>query len=312
MNLKPFLSLFIISKSVYITLYFIYILKISFKALSNEFDESNKSKFKINDIKNQLKHILFEVFPNLGNESDIMFVSKIKKDFTNYYNNKLKEISNMTGDSKLADKDTIYSKEIEDHLDFDFFNSKETLEYYFNFFDNLKEDEFTKVKIPYEKTIYGFFSNQEKIVNLFNSIIKIIEHIMNSRFGSSNLNQNIHNNQNGTNEKINIDYLSNKKDTDGYDMLVHEKEFIEANIKDNSNEKVKNIGKYDANNKYIIEKFYNPFIEKQKYRLALNENMGKIKKMTRSDALTNYNLNNKKVEIKKISNEILIYNNPSK
>lgn len=64
--------------------------------------------------------------------------------------------------------------------------------------------------------------------------------------------------------------------------------------------------------KRIAEKFYNPFIEKKSYNTKLNQNIGEIKKMTRSSALMNLYLTKKKKEIDNVADELIIYNNPSK
>jgi len=55
-----------------------------------------------------------------------------------------------------------------------------------------------------------------------------------------------------------------------------------------------------------------PYIKKKYYQIALNENIGMIKKNTRQSATDNFNLNKKKIELKKLSNDLIIYNNPSK
>jgi len=57
---------------------------------------------------------------------------------------------------------------------------------------------------------------------------------------------------------------------------------------------------------------YEPFIEKRSYLRTINENLGTIKKDTRHNISVNYKLNKKKVEFDKISNELILYNNPSK
>lgn len=274
-----------------------YFIIYSFKSIVNELSEELKMDYNVSDLKSRLEKILVEFFPKLGDESDSSFVKKIKEDFITYYQDKIKDLPDKVYDSS------------HDYIDYDLLNDKETLESYHDFITNLNDEDLFKVKVPYEKAIYNFFSKQSEIIDIFNSCISIIEYITENKM--KNLNKNSTQSSDPQSDKFNIEYLKNiSKNLDSYDMLVEEKEIYENNIKDNTNEKVRSLGKYDAKNKYIIEKFYNPFIEKQKYRLSLNENMGKIKKMTRNDAFINFNLNKKKNEIDKIANEIKIYNNP--
>jgi len=62
----------------------------------------------------------------------------------------------------------------------------------------------------------------------------------------------------------------------------------------------------------IIKKLYLPSKEKNIYNIVLNNGIDKIKKMTRENSTENFKLEKKRVEIDKISEEMLIYNNPSK
>ena len=64
-------------------------------------------------------------------------------------------------------------------------------------------------------------------------------------------------------------------------------------------------------NQRIIDKFYMPAIEKKYYQIALNANIGHIKKDTRQSATDNFLLDKKKIDIKKLTNEMILYNNPS-
>ena len=56
---------------------------------------------------------------------------------------------------------------------------------------------------------------------------------------------------------------------------------------------------------------YEPFIAKRSYLRTINENLGTIKKHTRQNISDNYRLNMKKGEFNKMSNELILYNNPS-
>ena len=67
-----------------------------------------------------------------------------------------------------------------------------------------------------------------------------------------------------------------------------------------------------SQDKKVIDKFYNPFIEKKSYNTKLNQNIGEVKKQTRSSALMNHYLLKKKKEIDNVAEDLIIYNNPSK
>ena len=54
-----------------------------------------------------------------------------------------------------------------------------------------------------------------------------------------------------------------------------------------------------------------PYIEKKYYQIALNVNIVNIKKDTRQSANDNFMLDKKKLNIKKMTDEMIIYNNPS-
>ena len=60
-----------------------------------------------------------------------------------------------------------------------------------------------------------------------------------------------------------------------------------------------------------LEKLIEPYLEKKKYSRNLNENILKIKKDTKNNIKDNFLLTKKKEEISKISNEMILYNNPS-
>jgi len=65
-------------------------------------------------------------------------------------------------------------------------------------------------------------------------------------------------------------------------------------------------------NQEIIEKFYDPFIQKKTYNININNNLLKVKSDTRQSAFDSHHLRKKKNEIKNIGKELLIYQNPSK
>jgi len=62
----------------------------------------------------------------------------------------------------------------------------------------------------------------------------------------------------------------------------------------------------------IIEKFYMPFVKKHEYQEKITENISVIKKDTKKSVAQNYFLSKKKLELKKLKKEFIIYNNPSK
>ena len=61
----------------------------------------------------------------------------------------------------------------------------------------------------------------------------------------------------------------------------------------------------------FLSKVYDPYIEKHKYLSSLNEGIVQIKRNTRMNFVENHMLAKKKDQINKISNELLLYNNPS-
>ncbi len=56
---------------------------------------------------------------------------------------------------------------------------------------------------------------------------------------------------------------------------------------------------------------YEPYVEKKNFLRSLNENVGNIKKNTRQSITDNFKLNKKQGDIDKLSNELILYNNPS-
>jgi hypothetical protein len=73
----------------------------------------------------------------------------------------------------------------------------------------------------------------------------------------------------------------------------------------------KKLATYTNLDKKIIDKFYQPFINKRSYNTQLNENIAQIKKDTRKSSMMNYYLQNKKANIEALSKYLIIYNNPS-
>ena len=61
-----------------------------------------------------------------------------------------------------------------------------------------------------------------------------------------------------------------------------------------------------------LEKLIEPYLEKKKYLRNLNENVMNIKKDTKNYKRENFILTKKQDELAKISNEMILYNNPSK
>ena len=56
---------------------------------------------------------------------------------------------------------------------------------------------------------------------------------------------------------------------------------------------------------------YEPYIIRKKFLRSINDNLSNIKKHTRQNLSENYQLARKKGEFNKISNELILYNNPS-
>ena len=61
----------------------------------------------------------------------------------------------------------------------------------------------------------------------------------------------------------------------------------------------------------FLGKMYDPHILKNKYLINLNDGIGIIKRNTRKNIFENNMLAKKQVQIEKMSNELLLYNNPS-
>jgi hypothetical protein len=62
----------------------------------------------------------------------------------------------------------------------------------------------------------------------------------------------------------------------------------------------------------FLDKMYEPFVAKKSYLRTINDNLGKIKKHTQLNISENYKLRIRKNEFKKMTNELVLYNNPSK
>ena len=75
--------------------------------------------------------------------------------------------------------------------------------------------------------------------------------------------------------------------------------------------KKKQANKVDNKMAVFLSKVYYPYIEKHKYLSCLNEGILRIKRNTKKNIVENYQLAKKQDEITKISNELLLYNNPS-
>ncbi len=56
---------------------------------------------------------------------------------------------------------------------------------------------------------------------------------------------------------------------------------------------------------------YEPYVEKKNFLRSLNENVGNIKKNTKQSITDNFKLNKKQGDIDRLSNELILYNNPS-
>ena len=61
----------------------------------------------------------------------------------------------------------------------------------------------------------------------------------------------------------------------------------------------------------IFSKLSEPVAEKKSYMRVINENVSNIIKDTRKNARENFILGKKQIEIEKITNELVLYNNPS-
>jgi hypothetical protein len=57
---------------------------------------------------------------------------------------------------------------------------------------------------------------------------------------------------------------------------------------------------------------YEPFLAKKTYLRQINDNLGSIKKHTRLNISENHKLGKKREEFTQMSNQLVLYNNPSK
>ena len=295
----------------------------NFRALYQELDENGKNHFNINEVKSELRRILYDVLPYIGQETDEEFIVKLKKDFIRYYNENIKDaiendkiINEKQKNKKVEGENNndnnvheAYSRNSYDLLDINIFKETQTLESFYKFFQKLNPNDFIKIKIPYEKINYAFFSNSMDTLNLFKKINSMIEYILMSKFGG------IYSKSSTQSTSIDdlLNYvpklISGKEQDFEKDLLEEDKEIFENDHNEMQNSKAK-LKKYFNSSTSIIDKLYKPTLGKNKFKLGLNENMGKIKQMTRSDAMINYDLRIRKTKIDKFSNEILIYNNP--
>lgn len=62
----------------------------------------------------------------------------------------------------------------------------------------------------------------------------------------------------------------------------------------------------------FLDKMYEPFVAKKSYLRTINDNLGKIKKHTQLSISESFKLRLRKNEFKKMTNELVLYNNPSK
>lgn len=111
------------------------------------------------------------------------------------------------------------------------------------------------------------------------------------------------------NKNINNDEIN--KDVN-YNNILNEDD---DNSDDNENNKThktnKNNLKFNCKDSYVINKFYNPFVKKNQFKITMNKSSNKITKNTSDTVKTTFILHKKKKEIDKIANEIVLYNNPS-
>lgn len=267
-------------------------------------DDSNQ-KLDIGLLRNELTQLLTQTLPKINQMDNTSFLELVKSDFLSLIKKGgRKETDNINQvDSEKEDDETnlIVNKKLSssDMLAFEEFS---------HFFETLVPENFKMVKIPFEKSIYGFLSNQSTILKIFKIINNIYEFISKRTVHIQNNNQVEDKNNQIENYKI----RQSTGIENGYEMLSKETEYKEEKPESQQKDTVIKVGKYDAKNKYIVEKFYNPFVVKMNYKLKLNENLGEIKRVTRENAKSNFVLKKKKQEIEKISNETILYNNPSK
>lgn len=170
-----------------------------------------------------------------------------------------------------------------------------------NFLSEPTIKELLTFHVPLHKNILKFLCSYNQILKVFTRCRQIMEALISMRQDSNEI---------AYSSLIDDQIYPKKEDIDeGYDMYIKENEYVE-NIEDKlSKNKIKKLE--NNKNKNFIEKFYKPFMNKRIYKTKLNENISSVKKMTRNSAMENFILEKKKRQIDKISQEILIYNNPS-
>ena len=63
--------------------------------------------------------------------------------------------------------------------------------------------------------------------------------------------------------------------------------------------------------KDFVNKLYNPYVEKRKFKIELNENSNSIRKFVRKSVKDNFVIDRKQEEFNKITDQLFLYNNPS-
>jgi hypothetical protein len=74
---------------------------------------------------------------------------------------------------------------------------------------------------------------------------------------------------------------------------------------------VRNKRRSDSLASNIVDKLYMPFVKNMGHQFKLKENLAVIKKDTKNSVIHNFFLTKKKVELGKLRNDFIIYNNPS-
>lgn len=265
--------------------------------------ESEDSRLETSILKSELANFNNHIYPKYAQCDNTGFLQILKDDFL-----KLLKKAQQKGSGMILNDENNEEEVNKCEASLGKMSSRTAFAYeYASLIENLDVESFKTVKIPFEKTIYCVLTNSDSIIKIMKMVSNIIEFISKKEGPSAGLGED--KNLSGL-ELYKLRQAASQEV--GYEMFVKETEYKEEKHEQQYKDTTTKIGKYDAKNKYIIEKFYNPFVEKMNYKLKLNENIGQIKKVTRENAKTNFVLKKKKLEIDKISNETILYNNPSK
>ena len=308
------------------------------KNMSLKFDDDNSLFLKDNNIEEDNDNPFIEAFNKLieiqkNNEIDISNDYKLLlqyiKNLVQYSrgepdvqkNIDLKEIYNNLLDKFYKEKENESNKKQIDKLFVKRFLSKKNPNFnnIFNHFTSLLEPTISNIKSIYElihkksnqKYLENIIKNKNEIISKVNTNKKII-------FQPIKNNENINNNENMSNsvliknQKRYSRFSSSKSEASKFEELCVDDEDIDSIDTQSTKKKIIRIRKkVKSIDEKIINKLYNPFLQKTVYLRKLNPNIPNIKQMTSNDSKTNYEIKKIINDVDTVSYQMKIYNNPS-